>query len=131
MSIYANNYIIDEITGEKKLVKHLNKSRIDRGKWNSTPGGWNKSGKKARICQNNNNRAKNKKADIDFSYEKNSDNFVQENPYHTYICTPEEVQARKDRWEKEKQDGINALNNFKEKNKEKLSKIEEEIKTNN
>jgi hypothetical protein len=48
MSIYASNYIVDELTGEAKLVKHLNKSRIDRGAYNSTPGGWNKSGKKAR-----------------------------------------------------------------------------------
>jgi len=48
MSIYASNYIVDELTGEAKLVKHLNKHRIDRGVWNSTPGGWNKSGKKAR-----------------------------------------------------------------------------------
>jgi hypothetical protein len=48
MSIYATNYIVDELTGEAKLVKHLNKKRIDRGGWNSTPGGWNKSGKKAR-----------------------------------------------------------------------------------
>ena len=52
MSIYASNYIVDELTGETKLVKHLNKSRIDRGGWNSTPGGWNKSGKKARQRSN-------------------------------------------------------------------------------
>jgi len=49
MSIYATNYIVDELTGEVKLVKHLNKRRIDRGIGNKTPGGWNKSGKKARL----------------------------------------------------------------------------------
>lgn len=49
MSIYANNYIVDEETLEIKLPKHLNKCRIDRGGWNNTPGGWNKSGKKARM----------------------------------------------------------------------------------
>ena len=51
MSIYATNFITDEETGEKKLVKHLNKIRIDRGGWNrySHAKGWNKSGKKARM----------------------------------------------------------------------------------
>jgi len=49
MSRYANNYIIDELTGEPKLVKHLNKIRVDRGGWNKTSGGWNKTGKKARM----------------------------------------------------------------------------------
>ena len=49
MSIYARNYIIDEETGKRKLVKHLNKERIDRGKHMKSPGKWNKTGKKARI----------------------------------------------------------------------------------
>ncbi len=51
MSIYATNFIVDENTGEEKLVKHLNKKRIDRGGWNqySHAKGWNKSGKKARM----------------------------------------------------------------------------------
>ena len=48
MSIYADNWIVDE-DGKPKLVKHLNQRRIDRGCWNYTPGGWNKSGKKARV----------------------------------------------------------------------------------
>jgi hypothetical protein len=26
MSIYATNYVVDELTGDKKLIKHLNKS---------------------------------------------------------------------------------------------------------
>jgi hypothetical protein len=47
MSKYAKNFIIDEETGEKKLVKHLNKARIDRKTLNKQPGGWNKTGKKA------------------------------------------------------------------------------------
>jgi hypothetical protein len=48
MSIYASNYIVDELTGEAKLVKHLNKLRIDRNfTWGAT-GGWNKNGSKAR-----------------------------------------------------------------------------------
>ncbi len=51
MSIYARNFIIDEEEGKSKLIKHLNQIRVDRGTWNSTPGGWNKSGKKARIMK--------------------------------------------------------------------------------
>lgn len=43
MSIYAQNYTIDEVTGEVKLVKHLNKIRVDRGCKSSSK--WNKSGK--------------------------------------------------------------------------------------
>ena len=52
MSIYADNYVVDELTGEVKLIKHLNKMRIDRG-WKSA-GGWNKSGKKARDRKSSN-----------------------------------------------------------------------------
>lgn len=49
MSIYATNFIIDEETGEAKLVKHLNQRRIDRSTWiKNESKGWNKSGKKAR-----------------------------------------------------------------------------------
>ena len=48
MSRYATNFVIDEITGKRKLIKRLNKTRVDRGGWNSTPGRWNKSGNKAR-----------------------------------------------------------------------------------
>lgn len=48
MSIFATNFTVDENTGEVSLVKHLNKIRVDRGGWNNTPGGWNKSGNKAR-----------------------------------------------------------------------------------
>jgi len=48
MSIYADNWIVDEETGESKLVKHLNKHRVDRNyTWGAT-GGWNKNGGKAR-----------------------------------------------------------------------------------
>ena len=54
MSIYATNWIVDELTGEAKLVKHLNKARIDRGGWNTSSGGWNKSGKKARLRKSSN-----------------------------------------------------------------------------
>ena len=46
------NYAIDLSTGKSTLIKRLNKFRIDRGGWNSTPGGWNKSGKKARMNTN-------------------------------------------------------------------------------
>ena len=51
MSIYAKNFIVDESTGDVILVKHLNKTRVDRNKGsdNSHAKGWNKSGKKARI----------------------------------------------------------------------------------
>lgn len=54
MSIFATNFTIDENTGEVKLIKRLNKIRIDRGGWNSTPGGWNKSGRKARLRKTSN-----------------------------------------------------------------------------
>lgn len=47
MSIYATNYIIDEQTGEPKLIKHLNKLRIDRRTLRNSTGGWNKNGKRA------------------------------------------------------------------------------------
>jgi len=47
MSIYATNYIVDD-EGDPILVKHLNKVRIDRLA-GQRPGGWNKSGSKARI----------------------------------------------------------------------------------
>ncbi len=49
MSIYAQNYTIDEVTGEKKLVKHLNKIRVDRVTICKSSGKWNKNGKKARV----------------------------------------------------------------------------------
>jgi hypothetical protein len=49
MSIYATNFIIDEETGEARLIKHLNKIRVDTYSVREQPGGWNKSGKKARI----------------------------------------------------------------------------------
>lgn len=49
MSIYAKNLIIDEVTGEVKLVKHLNQIRVDRWSAFGRVGGWNKTGKKARI----------------------------------------------------------------------------------
>lgn len=54
MSIFATNFTTDENTGEVRLIKHLNKCRVDRGTWNSTPGGWNKSGKKARLRKSSN-----------------------------------------------------------------------------
>lgn len=47
MSIFATNYIVDD-EGNPILMKHLNKARIDRSA-GQRPGGWNKSGKKARI----------------------------------------------------------------------------------
>jgi len=49
MSIYARNFIIDE-DGKAKLIKHLNQNRVDRVSF-TNPGGWNKSGKKARIMK--------------------------------------------------------------------------------
>ena len=48
MSKYATNVTVDENTGEKKLIKRLNKKRIDRSTLSKPPGGWNKSGSKAR-----------------------------------------------------------------------------------
>ena len=55
MSIYATNYVVDELTGDKKLIKHLNKCRIHRYTLNIPPGGWNKSGNKARLKGGNEN----------------------------------------------------------------------------
>ena len=52
MSIYATNFVIDE-EGNPIIIKHLNKIRVDRFGWNY-PGGWNKSGKKARINKRSN-----------------------------------------------------------------------------
>ena len=51
MSIYSKNFIFDKTTGDVKLVKHLNKIKVDRNKGsdNSHAKGWNKSGKKARL----------------------------------------------------------------------------------
>jgi hypothetical protein len=49
MSIYATNFLVDEETGEVKLVKHLNKIKVDRTTLSDPPGGWNKSGRKSRI----------------------------------------------------------------------------------
>lgn len=48
MSIYATNFLVNEETGEVKLVKHLNKTKINRCTLAKPPGGWNKSGSKAR-----------------------------------------------------------------------------------
>lgn len=47
MSIYATNFVVDEM-GNPLLIKHLNKKRVDRYSF-TAPGGWNKTGKKARI----------------------------------------------------------------------------------
>ena len=48
MSMFATNFTVDENTGEVKLIKHLNKIRIDRNYSWGVSGGWNKNGKKAR-----------------------------------------------------------------------------------
>ena len=77
MSIYADNWIIDEITGEKKLVKHLNKKRVDRGRWNKTSGAWNKNGKKARI---------------------NKSKSFPEKSYYDKLNSPEQLELRKNKW---------------------------------
>ena len=44
MSIYADKYVIDENTGEAKLVKHLNQDRVDRKTAKEKVGKWNKNG---------------------------------------------------------------------------------------
>lgn len=45
MSIYATNFVVDEENGEVKLIKHLNKIRVDRGTTSKRRSGkWNKSG---------------------------------------------------------------------------------------
>lgn len=49
MSIYARNFVMDEETGEPKLIKHLNQKRIDRCYAGTPPGKWNKTGKKRRM----------------------------------------------------------------------------------
>jgi hypothetical protein len=49
MSKYATNFVIDELTGEKRLIKHLNKIKINRVTVKATSGSWNKTGKAARI----------------------------------------------------------------------------------
>ena len=46
MSIYATNFIVDEETGEAKLIKRLNKEKINRRTAFTPPGGWNKKGNK-------------------------------------------------------------------------------------
>lgn len=48
MSKYAQNVTLDENTGEVKIIKHLNQKRIDRKTLRKPPGGWNKTGSKAR-----------------------------------------------------------------------------------
>ena len=48
MSIYATNWIICKITGKPKLIKHLNKIRMDRNSTFKKSKGWNKTGVKAR-----------------------------------------------------------------------------------
>lgn len=49
MSKYVNKIIIDEETGKPKIVKHLNKIKINRKTLKKAPGGGNKSGANARI----------------------------------------------------------------------------------
>jgi len=53
MSIYIDKYTVDELTGEVKVIKRLNKANSDayRGSWNchKRAKGWNKSGKLARM----------------------------------------------------------------------------------
>lgn len=58
MSIYATNFIVDEETGEAKLIKRLNKTKINRFTLRKQPGGWNKSGKKAIYNKEHNSRHK-------------------------------------------------------------------------
>lgn len=48
MSIFAKNFTVND-EGEIVLLKHLNQDRVDRSTASPAPGGWNKSGKKARI----------------------------------------------------------------------------------
>lgn len=50
MSIYAKNYVVNELTGEAKLVKHLNKIKVNRHSIIKS-GKWNKTGKKARVLK--------------------------------------------------------------------------------
>lgn len=125
MSIYADNYIVDELTGEKKLVKHLNKARIDRGKWNSTPGGWNKSGKKKRARFTQPDRRNLNKHLISKSIE--GDNYKE--PYDRFGAFVKNYNAvdRRKGWDerniKEKGEAVEALENFKTENKEKLDQI--------
>jgi hypothetical protein len=57
MSIYATNYIVDELTGDKKLIKHLNKCRVHRFTCSIPPGGWNKSGKRSYLKGGNSSLA--------------------------------------------------------------------------
>ena len=124
MSIYANNYIIDEITGEKKLVKHLNKSRVDRGYKSSH--GWNKSGKKARDenrMGDNNNRRK----DRHYAINKSLNEDLRE-PRKFWVFDKTDWKAY---WEekrnKEKQEAIKALEDFKQTHKNKLENMKNEI----
>ena len=80
MSIYVDNYTVDELTGEVRIIKHLNKKNTDasRGSWNNhkRAKGWNKSGKLARLRNNfgdYNNRRKTVKIAIEKSIEKTND----------------------------------------------------------
>ena len=47
MSIYATNIVFDE-NYNPMLIKHLNKTRVDRFSIQNPPSGWVKSGSKAR-----------------------------------------------------------------------------------
>jgi hypothetical protein len=51
-SIFATDFVVDEVTGEVKLIKHLNKDRVDRSTCRSRTGKWNKTGNRARMKGN-------------------------------------------------------------------------------
>jgi len=94
MSIYAKNFIIDEETGEPKIVKHLNKRRVDR-KCGMSSGGWNKNGKKARL------KKRWKVVDI-------------QEPPRYYVEHPNTTNKRKNFWSKLKEREEELKNKYKQ-----------------
>ena len=48
-SIFATDFIIDEVTGEVSLIKHLNQDRFDHCTCKSRTRKWNKTGNKSRV----------------------------------------------------------------------------------
>jgi hypothetical protein len=107
MSIYAKNFIIDEETGEPKIVKHLNKKRVDRNCGKSS-GGWNKSGRKARL------KKRWKVIDI-------------QEPSRYYVEHPNITSKRKNFWSKLKEKDEELRNIYKQESDKIKIKINENI----
>ena len=71
-SIFATEFVVDEVTGEVKLIKHLNKDRVDRCTLRSRTRKWNKTGNRARMKGNKHpyNSKSQRKIEIEKSVEE-------------------------------------------------------------